>query len=638
VGWFKNIGIAPKIFSIIALLGLLAAGLSTLGIRSLSTVYSETATYNRTFEMAVNTGRATSNLLSYARYVEFLPLDLSKEDREKYEKAATDESRRLESRLAVVDKMLVAEAGRQNMAKMREAISRYARAHAQVVELSRKGDFKKAGEVAEEAADVIEIVRKEMREIEDRNANFVKEATAAILGIYESSRTTMLTATGVGVLVGLGLALVIVLAGITRPLGRMTVAMGEVAGGNLDIAVPSLGQKDEVGRLAAALEKFKEAGMENRRLQADQKEAEKRAEVEKKKALNSMADSFEASVKGVVQGVSSAATQMQSSAQSMSSTAEETQRQATAVAAASEQASTNVQTVASAAEELSSSIAEISRQVAESTKIAGKAVEDAGHTNDKVQALAEAAQKIGDVVKLINDIAGQTNLLALNATIEAARAGEAGRPDQPAGAQRHDRGGARRRSRQGLRGRRFRGQVVGQPDCQGDRRDRRADRRHPGCHRRSRHGDQADRRDHRPGKRDRHHHRLGGGGAGGGDAGDRPQRAAGFEGDGGGVIQHRRRHPGRDRYRPDLERGAERGRRSVEAVGAPARRGGSLPRYDPRRLIFARTPTRGAGPQGPAPFLSSDYLIPRRRVYFRLPRTREITRRRRCSTSGKSHT
>ena len=103
------------------------------------------------------------------------------------------------------------------------------------------------------------------------------------------------------------------------------------------------------------------------------------------------------------------------------------ERQATAVAAASEQASTNVETVASAAEQLTSSIGEIGRQVAQSTQIAGRAVEEAARSNEMVQGLATTAQKIGDVVKLINDIAAQTNLLALNATIEAARAGEAGK-------------------------------------------------------------------------------------------------------------------------------------------------------------------------------------------------------------------
>ncbi|MBL8704178.1 MAG: globin-coupled sensor protein [Rhodospirillales bacterium] len=145
------------------------------------------------------------------------------------------------------------------------------------------------------------------------------------------------------------------------------------------------------------------------------------------KQLNSLADGFEASVKGVVKTVSASAGEMKGSAQQMATIAEDASKRATAVAAASEEASTNVQTVAAAAEELSSSITEISRQVAQSTSISGQAVQEAERANAQVRTLAETAAKIGDVVKLINAIAGQTNLLALNATIEAARAGEAGK-------------------------------------------------------------------------------------------------------------------------------------------------------------------------------------------------------------------
>ena len=125
--------------------------------------------------------------------------------------------------------------------------------------------------------------------------------------------------------------------------------------------------------------------------------------------------------------VSSAATQLQSTAEAMTGTAERTMRQATNVTSAAEEASVNVQTVASASEELASSISEISRQVAQSAKIAGKAADDAKHTDSVVRALAEGARSIGEVVGLISNIAGQTNLLALNATIEAARAGDAGK-------------------------------------------------------------------------------------------------------------------------------------------------------------------------------------------------------------------
>ena len=140
-----------------------------------------------------------------------------------------------------------------------------------------------------------------------------------------------------------------------------------------------------------------------------------------------LADNFEGAVGEIVETVSSASTELEASAGTLTTTAERAQELTTTVAAASEEASTNVQSVASATEELSSSVNEISRQVQESARMATEAVGQARITNDRVSELSKAASRIGDVVELINTIAGQTNLLALNATIEAARAGEAGR-------------------------------------------------------------------------------------------------------------------------------------------------------------------------------------------------------------------
>ena len=162
-------------------------------------------------------------------------------------------------------------------------------------------------------------------------------------------------------------------------------------------------------------------------LEAEQKEAETRAVARRKADMNKMADEFEGAVGEIVETVSSAATELEASAGTLTSTAEHAQELTTMVAAASEEASTNVQSVASATEEMASSVNEISRQVQESARMAGDAVGQARTTNDRVGELSKAAARIGDVVELINTIAGQTNLLALNATIEAARAGEAGR-------------------------------------------------------------------------------------------------------------------------------------------------------------------------------------------------------------------
>ena len=228
--------------------------------------------------------------------------------------------------------------------------------------------------------------------------------------------------------VAIGAALAMVVArSITLPLNGIIGVMGELTKGNLAVEVGGQDRRDEVGSVSKAVGVFKDGLVEAERLRVEQEEAKKRAEAEHRQAMLDLADKFEASVGHVVGAVTSAATELQATAQSLSATAEETSQQSNAVAAASEQMTQNVQTVASATEELSSSIREIGNQVSESSRIVGHAVTQAEDTNAKVKALAEAAQKIGDVVTLINEIAAQTNLLALNATIEAARAGEAGK-------------------------------------------------------------------------------------------------------------------------------------------------------------------------------------------------------------------
>jgi methyl-accepting chemotaxis protein len=231
---------------------------------------------------------------------------------------------------------------------------------------------------------------------------------------------------GVGVLVGAVLAYVLTRS-IATPVISMTDAMGRLADGDLAVDVPATDRSDEIGRMASAVQVFKENAEDRIRLEEEQRLAEVRAEEEKKAALNDLADRLEQSVGGIVSGLSTAATELLSSSETMMSTASATSEQATAVAAAAEQASVNVQTVASATEELSSSVSEISRQVSESSQIASSAVIEAQKSHDTVQGLVETAEQVGQVVNMITDIAEQTNLLALNATIEAARAGDAGK-------------------------------------------------------------------------------------------------------------------------------------------------------------------------------------------------------------------
>ena len=215
---------------------------------------------------------------------------------------------------------------------------------------------------------------------------------------------------------------------IARPMRALSASMEELAGGNFAVVLPGLGRRDELGAVAGAVEKFKVVSQQKSRDEAEAKTRQDQIAGQQRRAeMVRLANSFEAAVGEIVETVSSASTELEASAGTLTATAERAQQVTTMVAAASEEASTNVQSVASATEELSSSVNEISRQVQESARMANEAVDQARHTNDRVSELSKAAARIGDVVELINTIAGQTNLLALNATIEAARAGEAGR-------------------------------------------------------------------------------------------------------------------------------------------------------------------------------------------------------------------
>jgi methyl-accepting chemotaxis protein len=214
---------------------------------------------------------------------------------------------------------------------------------------------------------------------------------------------------------------------ISGALSAMVNAMTRLAAGDSSIAIPSQQRRDEIGEMGAAVQIFKDNVIETARLRAEQSATEQKQVKQRKADMEKLADRFESAIGEIVETVSSASTELEASAGTLTKTAESAQKFSTMVAAASEEASNNVQSAASSSEEMASSVNEISRQVQESARIAGDAVQQARRTHDRVNQLSSAANRIGDVVELIDSVAGQTNLLALNATIEAARAGEAGR-------------------------------------------------------------------------------------------------------------------------------------------------------------------------------------------------------------------
>ncbi len=251
------------------------------------------------------------------------------------------------------------------------------------------------------------------------------DAVAHSRAIYED--TVWLIAGAIALVFVLSTTTAIVLVRhIARPLGKMTAAMLSLANREMATSIPCIGRADEIGDMAGAVQVFKGSMIAADQLAREQ-ELERNAKAERVVRLDRLVGGFESKVGEMVSLLAAASTEMEATAQTMSATAVETNQKASVVASAAEVTSMGMQTVAAAAEQLSSSINEISRQVTQSARVSEKAVTDVRRTDLVVRALADGAQKIGDVVNLITNIASQTNLLALNATIEAARAGDAGK-------------------------------------------------------------------------------------------------------------------------------------------------------------------------------------------------------------------
>jgi methyl-accepting chemotaxis protein len=254
--------------------------------------------------------------------------------------------------------------------------------------------------------------------------------TAEYMSAVDASFWSMVRTASVVIAV-LMLLSVLVAWAITRsvvtPLAGLRQRMASLSTGELDAPVANADRSDEVGQMARTVQVFRDAMIETNRLREDQVAGAQRQSAQRKIDMNRLADQFENEVGQIVTLVSAAASQLEASSATLSKTAGTVEQVSQRASSASGEASKNVHSVAAASEELSTSIGEISRQVEASARIAGEAVEQAQKTDARISQLSQAAARIGDVVDLIQTIAGQTNLLALNATIEAARAGDAGR-------------------------------------------------------------------------------------------------------------------------------------------------------------------------------------------------------------------
>ncbi|MGV7219095.1 methyl-accepting chemotaxis protein [Bradyrhizobium sp. UFLA05-112] len=424
-----KISIRAKIISVVAFLLAAMTGMGLLAVTKMQSINANTADITRNWLPSVRVlGEIRANALAYRAMVRGQLLAETLEEKLAAEKTIGDVIEALAKSRKQYEPMISSPEERALYTEWSKLWDDYKKSTDDVMALSRKdiGKIphealelnKTAGKIGQRSD---EVLRKDI-ELNNKGGD---QAAQDAADSYASAFMLVSVILGVALVIGIGLSFYMI-RDVSGGINSIVEPMQALGKGDLSAEVPHRGEKTEIGAMADALQVFKEALIAKKAAdEAAARDAE--VKIERGRRVDNITREFESMIGEIVQTVSSASTQLEASASTLTASADRSQKMATTVAAASEEASTNVQSVASATEEMASSVGEISRQVQESARMAGDAVGQARTTSERVSQLSKAASRIGDVVELINTIAGQTNLLALNATIEAARAGEAGR-------------------------------------------------------------------------------------------------------------------------------------------------------------------------------------------------------------------
>jgi methyl-accepting chemotaxis protein len=418
--------LSTKIMVPVLVLSLVAAAIGGSAVLGFGRIHEATENVVRTQAVVL----AASEVRSISRALQRDALNLVSED----EKGQAAIRPRFDERLSDLRKRvgelgaLLTQNGQQDAARqMAPPLEAVAVALAKVRDLALAGRRDEAQAVFRADLRTAERAASKLTDpIIDEGTKDIARLTAQLDAIERFVLTAVLAGGAAGILLGVLLSAAVARNGVVRPLARLTQSMDRLSRRDYGIDLSDAARNDEIGAMAAAVSVFRDSMQTADRLQAEQAEAQAALE-RRAAALEAMVREFEQGVGGILRTVASAATELDATARGMSGIADRTGDCARGTAKVAEEASLNVQTAATATEQLTASITEISAQVTRSTAIADTAVDEAQQTNRQVQGLVESAQKIGEIVKLINDIASRTNLLALNATIEAARAGEMGK-------------------------------------------------------------------------------------------------------------------------------------------------------------------------------------------------------------------
>jgi methyl-accepting chemotaxis protein len=422
--------IRAKITAVVAFLLIAMTGMGLLAVRNMRAINASTVDITTNWLPSVRVlGDLRAGVTAYRNVIREHMLAETAEEKQATEKILAGVVEENDKNRQTYEQLIASPEERALYSEWVQQWDRYQKGTEEVMALSRKSAGKIPHEAHELNAKTVNKIGMDADAILKKSIELNKagadKAGKDAADDYTSAFEILAAILGVAIIVGIAVGIYLV-RDVSRGIASIVAPMQALGGGDLTAQIPHQGEKTEIGSMAESLQVFKEALIAKKAAdEAAARDAE--AKIERGKRVDGITREFESMIGKIVDTVSSASTQLEASAGTLSGTAERAQELTTMVAVASEEASTNVQSVASATEEMASSVNEISRQVQESARMAGEAVHEARKTNDRVSELSKAAARIGDVVELINNIAGQTNLLALNATIEAARAGEAGR-------------------------------------------------------------------------------------------------------------------------------------------------------------------------------------------------------------------